>query len=91
MDLNAAFRTHVSLLEVLDNAAFTEGVEALGDGGGFDQITPAHGAGDVAVKVSDQAPPPSRHGDGGSKVRSQRHASGRHGDGAVPHRPRLLH
>lgn len=61
MDLNATFRTLVALLKVLDDAALTEGVEALGDGGGFDQVTPAHGAGDVAIKVPDQVPPLARH------------------------------
>lgn len=36
-------------------------MEALCDGGGFDQVAPAHGAGDVAVKLSDQVPPLRGH------------------------------
>lgn len=36
-------------------------VQAFRDGGGFDQVAAAHGAGDVLVEVSDHVPPLGGH------------------------------
>lgn len=57
MDLDTTFRTVITLLKVLHDTALTEGVQALGDRGRFDQVPSTQVTGDEVVKVSHQVLP----------------------------------
>lgn len=57
MNLDATFWTFIALLKVLHDAALTEGVQALSDCGGFDQVPTAQVTSDKVVKVSNQMLP----------------------------------
>lgn len=51
MDLDSTLGAIIAIFKVLDDAALTEGVEALGDSCGFDKISFTHIASDEMVKV----------------------------------------
>ena len=50
-----AFRTGVVVFQVLDDAGLAEGVQALGDGGGVDQVPVTDLAGDHLVQLPELA------------------------------------
>lgn len=59
MNLDSTFRAVVTLLKMLHDTAFTEGVQALRDCGGLDQISSTQETGDEVVKIPDQMFPRS--------------------------------
>lgn len=54
MDLDATFGAVVAVFKVLDDAAFTKGVQALCHRGGLDQVSFTHVACDKVVEILDQ-------------------------------------
>lgn len=57
MNLDTTFWAIVAVLEMLDNTAFTKGVQALCHGGGLDQVPFTDKTGDEMVEVPHQVFP----------------------------------